>query len=216
MDNSMVSSLLDILNSTRFKLNALMKNLKNLDDWKQTAHCEMKRSIVENGSEKSEAKVRGARHSTKKGIRNKYYRRNSKAIAISLNERRSNISSSWRVEERAVKNQCMNKAFSKSCTNLFNRKSWAAETQNCFWIENCQDLDRQKLFLALVQVFYDRTVTPFKSTGLVAHLVHVVLMNGSLSYRRWLVENELYHLGFIPVIMKRCKGNKKSREVGQK
>lgn len=47
-----------------------------------------------------------------------------------------------------------------------------------------------------VSVFTDKTATMLKSTGLVSSSVFVVLLNFSMSFWRWIIENELIVFGF--------------------
>lgn len=83
-----------------------------------------------------------------------------------------------------------------------------------FWIENPEE--RPKSSVRFAWVFYDRTRTTLKCIRLLACAVNAVLMNLSLTCRRWLVENGLILLGFLTVAMERCEHGGDSQDVGQR
>lgn len=56
-----------------------------------------------------------------------------------------------------------------------------------------------------VQVFSDKTVAMRTSSGLLVHLIHIVLLNSSALYQRCLVQDGLTLMRLMPVKMEKCK-----------
>jgi len=56
----------------------------------------------------------------------------------------------------------------------------------------------QQSFIAFLQVFTDKTVTTLKANGMVAHAVHVTLLNLDKHTRRSFIQNGLTIVGFLP------------------
>lgn len=66
-----------------------------------------------------------------------------------------------------------------------------------FRVKRCADMAHS--LVGYLQMFSDKAVTSLRSKTLVAYSVYVVLLNSSLTYRRWLIENRHPLFVFLPV-----------------
>ena len=56
----------------------------------------------------------------------------------------------------------------------------------------------EKTFIGFLQLFTDRTVTTLKASGMVAHAVHITLVNLDKHTRRSFIQNGHTIVGFLP------------------
>lgn len=70
--------------------------------------------------------------------------------------------------------------------------------QNGAWW-NDSDKNFPRSFVGLVQLYSDKTATTLKANALVAYPIHAVLLNFSLTHRRFLIDNGYTIVGFLPV-----------------
>ena len=54
-------------------------------------------------------------------------------------------------------------------------------------------------FVGFLQVYSDKTATTLKANAMVAYPIHVVFLNCSASFRRFLINREYTLVGFLPV-----------------
>lgn len=70
--------------------------------------------------------------------------------------------------------------------------------------------------MVLVQMFSDNTAKNLNGTGFTAYAVHVVLLNGSYCYMRWLIENGHSPAGFLSVRREERREGMGRRETMEK
>lgn len=86
---------------------------------------------------------------------------------------------------RAMENPRYEQSIFSKAYKSIQLELMSSKNSEVFRIESSEDGDRPKSFVGFVQVFSEQIETTLKSPRLVAYPVRVILVNISLSHRRW-------------------------------
>ena len=93
--------------------------------------------------------------------------------------------------------QPMNSPFFGSLYNKRRSMVLRSSDPNTFWVDTCTEGGAS--FVGFLQIYSDKTAMTLKSNAMVAYPVHVVFLNTTTSYRRWLIDNGHTIVAFLPV-----------------
>lgn len=89
---------------------------------------------------------------------------------------------------------------SKFCENVYKNVRnhvQRSTSRNIFWNE--KEGEEKLSFVGMLQVYTDKTATSLKANAVVAYPVHVVLLNFTQTFRRFLIDHGHTFVGLLPV-----------------
>jgi len=187
-----VNNLLRILTNASFNHTLFQEHGKSVQSCKSFLSRVMQHTASTHGFEKIEMKMPCGEKSSVLYAKNAIHVL-QKQVSMSHDQ---NFSFRPASEERAEISEPMHTQYFNSLYSQCRMNVMSSRSKDSFWVDSVAD--KNSSFVGFFQLYSDKTAMTLKSNAMVAYPVHLVLLNASPSFRRWLIDNGHTLLGFLP------------------